>query len=189
MKILIALLISFPAMAFQNPVRVSEAEKLIRGEPGKTHDCNETEIDCMDYSKVNWNEAKIIDEVVNGDPMYEVNSQSSCETEEECQSKMSELQCDDGFVAKYRMDRPQVFCEKFLGYEQVKTGRKLLVTDPERAEAVRLERETKKAAAQAKADKARAAKEALKNTDLSKIKTIDEIKEVLQKMQDSGALD
>jgi hypothetical protein len=79
----------------------------------------------------------LVDEVVNGAPIYTVNNQQSCtlevsegQTKTDCQLKLEALVCDENFEAILREDLLEVRCTRLDGYEQVLTGRKVLQSNP-----------------------------------------------------------
>jgi hypothetical protein len=124
-KILFLLLLSLPALACNNPVSIVEAQKAVDSLPFKAHDCKWGEVDCLCYDTVDWRAAEIVDNYVNGTPIYTINSQVSCLDEADCKLKQSELVCDEVFVSAYRLDNPQAYCFRLDGYEQVLSGKKL----------------------------------------------------------------
>jgi len=187
MKFLIVFMFfSFPVFACSNYIPHSEAVKAIALSPdaGKLSCKDLPQEACYCFDGIDWESATIIDEVVNGAPIYTVNSQSLCTDEDACKLAMSTLQCDIGFTAKYRMDNPQAFCERLDGYEQVNTGQKVLVNDDakkvakEQRQAIK---EQKRLERKAKRD---AAKEELKNIDWAQITTIAKMRQVLRSVVD-----
>lgn len=123
-------LFSFTSFACLNPISKTEALKAIALDTSAKPGCSEQETQCLCYDGITWQAAEIVDEIVNGDPIYEVNSQSACSDEADCQTKLAALVCDSGFTAAYRLDNPQVYCYKITGYEQVNTGKEVLANNP-----------------------------------------------------------
>ncbi len=145
MKLFIfALLISYQSFACSNLINKPNADKAIAGDTSARAGCSPQEEKCYCYTTIDWEAAEWADETINGSPIYTVNSQSACADEDACKLAMSNLQCDIGFTAKYRLDIPQVFCERLDGYEQIKTGEKILVNSPSKL-AAKATREAAKA--------------------------------------------
>lgn len=181
---IIALLISFQSLACGNLINKENADKAIAGDPSAKAGCDSSVEDCLCYDTVDWETAEIVDEIVNGDPIYTVNSQSVCEGEEDCQAKMALLVCAAGFTAKYRLDNPQVFCERLDGYEQVQTGRKKLVNNATKA-AAKVQRESlKEQKRQQRKARKDAAKQELSEIDWSQITTVAKVRQVLKAVVD-----
>ncbi len=181
---IIALLISFQSLACNNLINKENADKAIASDPSAKAGCDSSKEKCYCYDTIDWESALFVDEIVNGAPIYTVNSQTLCESEEDCLAKMQSLVCDAGFVAKYRMDNPQAFCERLDGYEQVNTGEKVLVNNAAKKAAKEQRqalREQKRAERKAKRD---AAKEELKNIDWAQITTIAKMRQVLKAVVD-----
>jgi hypothetical protein len=151
-------LLSLNSFACNNPIKVSEAEKAILGQPSKAHDCNISEQDCICYDNAEWEAAEIVDEFVNGAAIYTVNSQAACTDEADCVTKMQALVCDEGFTAAYRLDTLQAYCYRLDGYEQVNTGKKKLQNNPTKLSALQAKRaaEATLAAIEAQGVKAKA---------------------------------
>lgn len=92
---------------------------------------------CYDAGSCPLAYCDLVDEVVNGAPIYTVNNQQFCtlgiaegQTKTDCQLKLEALSCAQGFEAILREDLLEVRCTRLDGYEQVLTGRKVLQNNP-----------------------------------------------------------
>lgn len=176
---IVIIFMSSNCFAFKNPVRVVEAEKIILGGVGKTHDCSISEPDCMDYSHIGWDAAKIIDGFTE-EPVFEFNSQSACETPSDCENKLALLVCDEGWTAAWKEDPLHVYCYRQSGVREVLTGRKVLVEDPvkkQEKEALALQESQRLEQLRIEKEEARLNIIAI---DWENITTIDHIKSILK---------
>lgn len=174
------------AISCVNTIPMSEAQKAIAQAPGAGKiTCKDLpEEDCLCFDGVEWEAAIIVDEIVDGDPIYTINSQTICESEEDCIAKMQSLVCDDGFNAKYRMDSPQAFCERLDGYEQVQTGRKKLASNAAKLAAKAQREALKEQKHQERKSRKEAAKQELSSVDWSQITTIAKVRQVIRAVVD-----
>lgn len=71
--------------------------------------------------------AELVDEVVDGSPIYSKHDVSSCSDQADCDSKFVSLVCADNANEKIKnYDQMEVYCAHLEGYEQVLTGKKAL---------------------------------------------------------------
>lgn len=170
--------------------------------------CEKTENhECLNMALCFLDECSPQDEFVNGKPIISVTQKTEClgvvpepvevvagdlpetertiETRTDCEIAMAELVCDDGYEAHYRLDKPMAFCEKLLGYEQIKTGKRVLKPDPEKIaakQARKLEEKTKK---EEKEQRKRQAKQDIAVEKIREAKTIADLKKILEKLIES----
>jgi hypothetical protein len=102
---------------------------------------SQTSLPCYDVAACPVEHCDLVDEIVNGEPLYTVNNQQSCtldvptiegeeNTKTDCQLKLEALSCDENFEAILREDLLEVRCTRLDGYEQINTGRKVLAVNP-----------------------------------------------------------
>jgi hypothetical protein len=134
MKLLFLLLVFMaPTLAkasCNNEIPLSFAQEIIAAQdytqltPKQCKDFPQEE--CLCFQGLNLAAIEIVDEIIDGAPIYTVNSQVGCTDELDCLAKQQALVCDEGFTSAYRLDTPQAYCYRLDGYEPFSTGKKKL---------------------------------------------------------------
>ena len=177
------LLVSLKALPCSLTVPESEAARYIEAYPGGVppiHSCLDKPLEsCMCSDNIEWGAAEIVDNYVNGEPIYTINSQVACISEVDCQLKMSELVCDENFTAMYRLDDPQAYCYRLDGYEQVLSGKKLQ-NNPAKLVQLQAERATEESNRNQKQVAKRAARKALKEANIDGANSIAALRQIVK---------
>lgn len=140
---------------------------------------------CYDIDKCNPNECELKDEYRNGTPIYSAKENITfCETEETCKELESSLCLEPYkfyYAEKIDVNAFEAYCTKIVGYEQVKTGKKILVESPVKKAAYLAKQEAKKQAEENKKLDKLSKITQLKTTDFSKI-TQKQLEEAVKKL-------
>lgn len=205
MKYLILLLVSFPSFACLNSIDVTSAISVQQNGYGAEMSCKSN--DCVCADGIDLTISELIDETVNGSPIYSHNNVTACvqtypiltPSEEAsevvfdttiplCSDVLTSLVCNDKKEEKFINEGyTEVYCSKLVGHEQVPTGKKILVENEvkkkahEKAlkDAEKAEKDSKDLKKQKKQE---VKLEAQREVDFDKVKTIkalaDEVKEL-----------
>ena len=176
------LLISF--YSYANTLPMSEVIKAIALEPGVGNiSCSDKpDEECLSYKGIDWETAIIVEEIVDGAPIYNIKSETACKDEEDCRLQLSTFVCEEGFTAAYRLDTLQVYCYKLTGYEQVNTGKKVLKNDPDKLAAKAAKEAAKAARIEAIRQKKSEAKNQIKNINWNQVTTVAQLKAVVRQI-------
>lgn len=161
MKLLILLLfpLALSAGGFGELAKVQDGTiKTVYTSEGK---CKKLHVDCIEMKIESvLSDYDIQDEMIDGDPIYSAATNSTvCSGEEDCYSKLESLVCDDETYSKFiNQDYTQLYCTKILDYEQITSGKKILVLNQAKKDARLAEKAIKDAEKAAK----KAAKDAAK---------------------------
>lgn len=179
----IFLSVSFGALPCSLPVPESEAARYIEAYPSGVpplFTCKDKpQESCMCSDNLEWGAAEVVDNYVNGAPIYTINSQVACIGEEDCQLKMSELVCDENFTAMYRLDDPQAYCYRVDGYEQVLQGKKLQ-NNPAKLAQLQAERAAEESNRNQKQIAKRAARKALREANVDGANSVAALKQLVK---------
>lgn len=135
--LILLLVISNTALPCNNWISASELEKALNLTPNAKAGCLEGE-ECYCYDTADFRFSDLQDEIVNGDPIYSSKERElDCADKEVCESLRPHLCADlQGYEFFYAenliLPGYEAYCTKLLGYEQVKTGKKVLKDNPEK---------------------------------------------------------
>lgn len=160
MKLLfLTLLTAFSFNSFSeclNKLPQSEVTKALNLEPnaGSISCAQRPNEECICYDGIDWTTANLQDEYVNGTPNYSDKiNETECASIESCELLRPTL-CEAPYEFFYAenliFSGYEAYCSRIVSYEQVATGRKILVEDP-----------VKKAAKDIRVDSENAAKQAM----------------------------
>lgn len=193
MKFIILLLITFPVFACQISIPISEAQRYIDAMPNGVaplYSCKDKpEEDCMCADLIEWEAAEIVNEIIDGDPIWsEKKKIQECSSVEACEDLRFD-HCEslkDGYQFFYSeniiIPGFDAYCSKITGYKKVENGKKTLANSKSK----KLQREaialTERVAREQKIEKKKQARDTLKNYDGSKVKTIAELRSVVEQL-------
>jgi hypothetical protein len=180
MYLFIALILHPAAQACRNKLPMSEVVRAISFEPGAgSVSCEQKpEEECLCYEGVPWEAAEIVDEYINGKEIWSAKENiAHCESESNCEALRlticSELKDYHFFYSSlFPLPGFEAYCTKLLGHEQVKTGRKILVSNPDKLAAYKALMASKRNEELQGADKKRLLREKLKDFDKTKLTTV-----------------
>lgn len=149
----------------------------------------DTGSECVPFSGGYCESKEVIDEEVNDKPIYgERENILACATEQDCEllrpTHCAEIPESFFFYAMKANDGYEAYCTKIVGWTKVKTGKKLLVENPQKLAAhlqrLKDEKDAKEAAEQSKLQKCNA----WKNANLDQATTIAQMRVMLKLKQD-----
>lgn len=161
MKYTFLLLISLNVYA--NKVPLSEAIRYIEanGTPvAGLYECKDKpDEQCLDFSHIeSWETAELADEWVNDldKPIRNKTQVEKCKKPKDetpqCQEELLALVCEEEGAEKFASeDLEEVYCSKITGYEQIKSGNKILVNNEEKVKAKKEKEKKEKEAREADA--------------------------------------
>lgn len=196
---IILFLISFNSYACLSKAPKSIVEKMIAGETVAGKDCKEApEEECVCFDGVDVSASKFTDEFMNGNPIYSAKQNvTACvmelkEVEEGQESE--EVLCEDlraslceapyefYYAENLILSGYEAYCTKLLGFEQVKTGKKILVVDGAKKAAHEKKKQDDKLKREEAKAKKQTAKGEIKKVDFEKINTVKALKDVVQQL-------
>ena len=78
-----------------------------------------------------WHELKKVAEMKDGDEIFSKSEAENCMDQADCEDKLSTKTClDPEESVLVSADYREIYCSKFVGYNQVPTGRQTLIDDP-----------------------------------------------------------
>lgn len=86
--------------------------------------------------KYDCNHYVLADEMIDDpeDPIFSKNESESCSDEDDCQEKLESKVCSDSKESPI-MTEDEVYCSKMLGYNQIKSGKKIASFDQAKKDA------------------------------------------------------
>ena len=107
----------------------------------------------------------LVPEMENGDAVYSENEIEVCDSEESCGPIYDSKTCSDPDEwVEIRGNNTEVFCTKFLNFEQVPTGKQVLELDPTKKAAHDASKQAEKDAVKAEKDAVKIIKQGLNGT-------------------------